>query len=361
MITKDEFWDEFAKGRLIINCKDFIEEFLMLCKYKGFKCSYHSPEGFFLLRCDKHDPEMNVIFCRNYIHYRHKYEIVNYIDIFNKNKGEESMTEDEFWNEFKTGKLVINCYKFSEEFISRCKENKVKVGYSYPKNFCYFRFSVTNNAILCGDIDDYKNKYRIVYYFDIFKKNRGEKVKYKLLKLLTGEEIYKAGACVGDREKFINHFGFAKTVDWNEENESWITKNIPEGIEWGIKNGFIEKIETIEYDKNKVYCFKDDYLKSIHILTRVSDIKFTWTCLSNTDVPCANHGSGTPEEVIDNVIKQGFNIKAFDNIQQALNNYFPRPSSKIPRKTDRVKILYDLTKEFGMECSRCGCTRFECN
>jgi len=270
------------------------------------------------------------------------------------------MTEDEFWKEFKTGKIVINCNHFAEQFIIRCKQNKIETGYSYPEDLYYFRCCKERNAYLCGD-NDYKFRYKIVNYSDIFKKNEGKKVEYKLLKLLTGEEIYKSGACVGDREKFINHFGFSKTVDWNEENENWITENIPEGIEWGIKKGFIEKIETIEYDKNKIYCFRAQHVNHVHMLSRIGENQYAWTCLTDTENFYRTDCFKNPEEALDSANKCKFRIETFNNIQQAINNYFIRHSSKIPRKTDRVKILYDLTEEFGMECARCGCTRFECN
>jgi len=271
------------------------------------------------------------------------------------------MTENEFWKEFKTGKLVINCNHFAEQFIIRCKQNKIEAGYSYPKDLYYFRFSDINNSVLCGDIYDYKDRYKIVYYLDIFKKNKGEKVKYKLLKLLTGEEIYKAGACVGDREKFINHFGFSKTVDWNEENENWITENIPNGIEWGIKNGFIEKINEIEYNKNKVYCFKTNETNRVYILARVTTTQCSWVCLSDSNscyngVCFINQG-----QAIDHAVKCKFTIETFDNIQEALNNYFPKPSSKLPiSKTDRINILYDLIEEFDVEHVNCQDSRFDC-
>lgn len=91
--------------------------------------------------------------------------------------------------------------------------------------------------------------------------NKGEDtMKYKLIKTITGEAIQKE-ACKGEFEKFIQKCGFYNEIPWTKENEDYAIEQNG-WIDFLLKLGFIEEVDSFEFNKNLVYIFKsgdDEY------------------------------------------------------------------------------------------------------
>lgn len=123
---------------------------------------------------------------------------------------------------------------------------------------------------------------------------KGEEMKeakttqYKAIKLFSVKDIiiHESYTCDDAVNKAIRKFGYSDFHQWNKETEDWIKRNIPEGIPWLLKNGFIEEREAFKYNENMVYIMKAD--SSLYKLHRSDSDLYSFCSLMNSD--CHSHG-----------------------------------------------------------------------
>ena len=100
---------------------------------------------------------------------------------------------------------------------------------------------------------------------------------YKAVKVITGKAIYDCRPCSGEFEKFVDRFGFHKTVEFDQESfekeDGW--------IEFLLENDFIES--AVEFDECKIYVYASHDVYKLHAIEhRVVGDRYTWTSLTDT-------------------------------------------------------------------------------
>ena len=211
----------------------------------------------------------------------------------------------------------------------------------YYKNICLIFKSKFGGKFGHNEYDTYIIKnYLKIYTFDelLIKKenNMKENFKdYKQVKTITGKDVVN-NACRGEFEKFVKHFGFYTEIEFNEFNFNWIRDNIENGIQFGVDNGFIEKVE--KYDGNKLYFCSYGYV--IGKLVKIID-KYVWVGVNNSANNLFScHCHDTIKDSIKYIINLHWNVKEFDTFEEAMEYYYPN-KNKIDNmsKTDKINLL----------------------
>ena len=224
---------------------------------------------------------------------------------------------------------------------------------NYYTNICLIFCSVQSDDKFGHDeYDTYIKKYHPkIYTFDELLIKEDNKMKenfkdYKQVKSISGKDIVN-NACQEEFEKFVKHFGFHNEIKFNEINFNWIRDNIENGIQFGIDNGFIEKVE--KYNENKLYFCSYNNYNHVGKLVRING-KFIWVGVNNiSNSLFSSEWCGTIEESIKSIKSLGWNVNSFDTFEEAMEYYFPAKNKIDMSKTDKLNILYDLSKEFKID------------
>lgn len=252
----------------------------------------------------------------------------------------------DFWNEFKTGKLVVNCCGFVNEFVNKCQQNNIWTAKEYTND--YFRVETCgDNKLVCADGVYYKNNgYKIVNYEDIFKKEDCNMIYEKIKpKTLTAKDMYNSFPILTSNfDKIVKRFGFHTEIEWNSENEVFFFEvGLIQDL---LKYNFIREIKNkIVYDESKVYCLNPG--KRIYVLRKVNNFNYRWICVSSNFIYYSINEFDSPQSSINDATERNFNIEVFNNFQEAMNHYFPKVE-KVETKLDKINKLYDLIKELNM-------------
>lgn len=248
------------------------------------------------------------------------------------------------------------CIRFNDEneyniFIDWYNKNINEVSIirtiNYYKNICLVFCSIqSNNKFGHNEYGEYIEQHHPkIYTFDelLIKEEFKD---YKPIKSISGKDIVNK-ACKEEFEKFVKHFGFYNEIEFNEENFNWIRDNIENGIQFTIDNGFIEKVE--KYDKNKLYfCSFQGSSKYLSKLSKIND-KFIWVSINRNSVFLSTYFDFI-EEAINYIDQLCWKVDSFHTFEEAMEYYFPN-KNKIDdmSKTDKLNLLYDLSKEFKMD------------
>lgn len=193
---------------------------------------------------------------------------------------------------------------------------------SHGEHTCY-------NAWLgmCGSVDSYNNTgYTILKYNDVLIKE-DYTIRYEMIKPISGKTIIEAGACKTQVEAFCEKFKVFKEIEWNAENEKWITENLRDGISWGVSNGFLKEKEKA-FDEDKFHFFKDDD-GALRQLLSVSGRQYVWGTLSS---PTSDHLLSplysSFSAAVKRVVTKEHKIKSFDSFKEAMAHFFPVETPK---------------------------------
>jgi len=251
-------------------------------------------------------------------------------------------------------KRCSNCMNFSSQTRKECShnnENKCLNGESYntfeynfwkpipeyPKYMICISDDIivvnfecigTGTVIYCSDKNNYVFGDRHDYWAMNFFRNltdeeynkfikKENKMKYKLLRDINGESLYKDGACITEFEKYLEKYGFHKRVIWDKINEDYMI-NQNGWIKFLLDHKYIELNKPkLVYDESKIYILKTGAdIYKLHIIDH-NDNMFAFINLNN-NITWANDEHDSGQAALDYCIKYNGEIYAFDNIFNAV-------------------------------------------